>query len=111
MADGPPDYTLIIPAYNEAAASPAGVPLAACPPVFDRRDAHWRASRQWHASGQAASGRVVDQRLDVTLSVRRMTRRDRRPRFSELGQSFEYHWYEHHGLGRFELKRKLIRHA
>jgi hypothetical protein len=22
---------------------------------------------------------------------------------------FEYHWYEHPGLGRFELKRKLVR--
>lgn len=30
------------------------------------------------------------------------------PRFSESDETFEYHWYEHHGLGRFEMKRKRI---
>ncbi|HNS20385.1 MAG TPA: hypothetical protein PKH24_07785 [Sedimentisphaerales bacterium] len=24
------------------------------------------------------------------------------------GQKYEYHWYEHHGLGRFEVKRKKV---
>ena len=28
----------------------------------------------------------------------------------EIGEDrFEYHWYEHPGLGRFELKRKAVR--
>lgn len=25
------------------------------------------------------------------------------------GDSFEYHWYEHHGIGRFEIKIKKVR--
>jgi len=25
------------------------------------------------------------------------------------GDLFEYHWYEHHGIGRFEMKRKKVR--
>jgi len=30
------------------------------------------------------------------------------PRF-EIGHvQYEYHWYEHHGIGRFELKRKQV---
>jgi hypothetical protein len=24
------------------------------------------------------------------------------------GEFFEYHWYEHPGLGRFEVKRKMV---
>jgi hypothetical protein len=24
------------------------------------------------------------------------------------GHLYEYHWYEHHGLGRFEIKRKRV---
>ncbi len=24
------------------------------------------------------------------------------------GQKYEYHWYEHHGIGRFEIKRKKV---
>ena len=27
------------------------------------------------------------------------------PRFEAGGQRFEYHWYEHHGIGRFETKK------
>ena len=30
------------------------------------------------------------------------------PSFEIEGQFFEYHWYEHPGIGRFELKRKLV---
>ncbi len=25
------------------------------------------------------------------------------------GEMYEYHWYEHHGLGRFEVKAKKVR--
>ena len=25
------------------------------------------------------------------------------------GDLYEYHWYEHHGIGRFEIKRKKVR--
>ena len=25
------------------------------------------------------------------------------------GGLYEYHWYEHHGIGRFEIKRKKVR--
>ena len=25
------------------------------------------------------------------------------------GELYEYHWYEHHGIGRFEIKRKKVR--
>ena len=25
------------------------------------------------------------------------------------GDLFEYHWYEHHGIGRFEIKKKKVR--
>ena len=25
------------------------------------------------------------------------------------GDSYEYHWYEHHGIGRFEIKRKRVK--
>jgi len=28
--------------------------------------------------------------------------------FEEKGEYFEYHWYEHHGIGRFELKKKKV---
>jgi hypothetical protein len=24
------------------------------------------------------------------------------------GDLYEYHWYEHHGIGRFEIKRKKV---
>ena len=27
------------------------------------------------------------------------------PRFESEGAHFEYHWYEHTGIGRFDLKR------
>jgi hypothetical protein len=30
------------------------------------------------------------------------------PSFEIGGQYFEYHWYEHPGIGRVELKRKLV---
>ena len=25
------------------------------------------------------------------------------------GDLYEYHWYEHHGIGRFEIKRKRVK--
>jgi len=28
------------------------------------------------------------------------------PRFEMGGQSYEYHWYEHPGIGRVEIKQK-----
>lgn len=30
------------------------------------------------------------------------------PRFEVSGQVYEYHWYEHPGIGRIELKRKRV---
>ena len=30
------------------------------------------------------------------------------PRFDFKGQLYEYHWYEHTGIGRFEVKRKQV---
>ena len=30
------------------------------------------------------------------------------PVFEESGRHFEYHWYEHPGLGRFEIKLKQV---
>lgn len=33
------------------------------------------------------------------------------PRFEEDGQQYEYHWYEHPGLGRVELKRKEVKRS
>jgi hypothetical protein len=30
------------------------------------------------------------------------------PRIEIGGEVFEYHWYEHHGLGRFEIKIKKV---
>jgi hypothetical protein len=25
------------------------------------------------------------------------------------GDLYEFHWYEHHGIGRFEIKRKKVK--
>ncbi|MBI3698620.1 MAG: hypothetical protein HY238_27750 [Acidobacteria bacterium] len=30
------------------------------------------------------------------------------PPFEVAGQHFEYHWYEHPGIGKVELKRKQV---
>ncbi|HZZ27463.1 MAG TPA: hypothetical protein VFE46_05595 [Pirellulales bacterium] len=30
------------------------------------------------------------------------------PRFSMGHRTYEFHWYEHPGLGRFEIKRKEV---
>lgn len=30
------------------------------------------------------------------------------PRFEIAGEHFEYHWYEHPGIGKVELKRKRV---
>lgn len=30
------------------------------------------------------------------------------PAFEIAGHFYEYHWYEHRGLGRFEIKRKKV---
>ncbi len=31
------------------------------------------------------------------------------PQFEIEGERFEYHWYEHPGIGRVEIKRKQIK--
>jgi hypothetical protein len=31
------------------------------------------------------------------------------PRVEMGGEVYEYHWYEHHGIGRFEIKIKKVR--
>lgn len=30
------------------------------------------------------------------------------PPFQIASREYEYHWYEHHGIGRFEIKRKRV---
>ena len=30
------------------------------------------------------------------------------PRFEVAGQEYEYHWYEHSGIGRVEVRRKRV---
>jgi hypothetical protein len=35
------------------------------------------------------------------------TKRSTRPLSDQSGR-FEYHWYEHHGVGRFEIKRVTL---
>ncbi|MCC7019090.1 MAG: hypothetical protein IT332_05015 [Ardenticatenales bacterium] len=30
------------------------------------------------------------------------------PQFDENGRTFEFHWYEHPGIGRVEIKRKEV---
>ena len=30
------------------------------------------------------------------------------PQFEDAGLRFEYHWYEHHGVGRFEIKKVRV---
>ncbi|MFN8422498.1 MAG: hypothetical protein U0470_03610 [Anaerolineae bacterium] len=30
------------------------------------------------------------------------------PRFEVVGREFEFHWYEHPGIGRVEVKRKEV---
>jgi hypothetical protein len=30
------------------------------------------------------------------------------PRFELAGEHFEYHWYEHPGIGKVEIKRKRV---
>lgn len=30
------------------------------------------------------------------------------PRFEMAGEYFEYHWYEHPGIGKVEMKRKQV---
>jgi hypothetical protein len=30
------------------------------------------------------------------------------PRFEVSGERFEYHWYEHPGIGKVEVKRKQV---
>ena len=30
------------------------------------------------------------------------------PQFEVAGRRFEYHWYEHHGVGRFEAKQVQV---
>ncbi len=32
------------------------------------------------------------------------------PPFEVDGTMCEYHWYEHHGIGRFEIKLKRVEH-
>ena len=30
------------------------------------------------------------------------------PQIEIEGEIYEYHWYEHHGIGRFEIKKKKV---
>jgi len=58
----------------------------------------------------AKGNRIRDvQRLVTTYGGKRATWvKKSSPRF-ELGQHhYEYHWYEHPGIGRVELKRKRV---
>jgi len=31
------------------------------------------------------------------------------PAVELAGDLYEYHWYEHHGIGKFEIKRKKVK--
>ena len=31
------------------------------------------------------------------------------PAVEIAGDLYEYHWYEHHGIGKFEIKRKKVK--
>ena len=33
------------------------------------------------------------------------------PAFEVAGEQFEYHWYEHPGIGKVEVKRKRVNQA
>jgi hypothetical protein len=33
------------------------------------------------------------------------------PPVEYAGDVYEYHWYEHHGIGRFEVKRKKVKES
>jgi hypothetical protein len=33
------------------------------------------------------------------------------PAIAIEGLLYEYHWYEHHGIGRFEVKRKKVKQS
>jgi len=35
--------------------------------------------------------------------------KEEQPSFEIAGQHFEYHWYEHPGIGKVEVKRKQVR--
>ena len=48
-----------------------------------------------------AQGRVIAKR--AAEGVKRSS-----PFFEIAGQRFEYHWYEHPGIGKVELKRKQV---
>ncbi|GIV79725.1 MAG: hypothetical protein KatS3mg050_4119 [Litorilinea sp.] len=58
----------------------------------------------------AKGNRIRDvQRLVETYGGRRSQWvKKSSPPFEIDGQFYEYHWYEHHGLGRFEVKRKRV---
>jgi hypothetical protein len=58
----------------------------------------------------AKGRRIRDfQRLVTTYGGRasRWTKKSS-PQFEIEGERFEYHWYEHPGIGRVEIKRKQV---
>jgi len=58
----------------------------------------------------AKGGRIRDvQRLIECYGGRRSQwTKKSSPLFENNGSLYEYHWYEHHGIGRFEIKLKVI---
>jgi hypothetical protein len=58
----------------------------------------------------AKGGRIRDvQRLVVTYGGRASKwKKKSSPRFEVAGDIYEYHWYEHPGIGRVELKRNQV---
>ena len=58
----------------------------------------------------AKGDRIRDvQRLVETYGGRRSTWvKKSSPRFELGGHHYEYHWYEHRGIGRVELKRNRV---
>lgn len=64
-----------------------------------------------HPSSVIARGRGirdVDRLIQTYGGEARRWSKRKGPRFIESSQTFEYHWYQCHGLGRFEFKRKLV---
>lgn len=58
----------------------------------------------------AKGGRIRDvQRLVTTYGGKPSTgMKKSSPRFAIADRQYEYHWYEHPGVGRVELKRKRV---
>ncbi len=52
--------------------------------------------------------REVDRLLDQYGGQRSKWLKKSSPVFEKDGARFEYHWYEHHGIGRVEIKVKKV---